>query len=294
MTQYGTWVSYSGSARLILAIILLVAAGGLIFAGIRFRRPVRFRRPSSTLTVFMLLAWGLTAVAFLSCLAVYVGQERRDHIAKAPPADPIAVWSVTAAVVLILVVYLASPQGRWVRVSSAAIAAMAALAIFELPFDLIIWTRIYPPVPPDPELYRALFFAPLVLVELTTLSLLSMTAMVKLSRPAFFCLALMLLVFAVWALAGFGYPSAPVPFAMNVVSKILAFVTALSLYFPEWFTWRRRSRADGGVEQVPGNTRRASSGVVEPSNTSGSTNANPGAMVSGVNRVSPGGRAVGG
>ena len=86
--------------------------------------------------------------------------------------------------------------------SSGAIAAMAAAAIFELPFDLIIWTRIYPPVPPDPALYRALFFAPLVLVELTTLSLLTLTPMVKLSRTAFFCLALMLLVFAVWALAG--------------------------------------------------------------------------------------------
>jgi hypothetical protein len=48
---------------------------------------------------------------------------------------------------------------------------------------------------------------------------------VKLSRPAFFCLALMLLVFAVWALAGFGYPS-------------------------EWFTRRRRSQPDTGIEQA--------------------------------------------
>jgi hypothetical protein len=98
--------------------------------------------------------------------------------------------------------------GRWVRLSSAVIGAIAAAAIFELPFDLIIWTRIYP--------------------------------------PAFFCLALMLLVFAVWALAGFGCPSAPVPFAMNLVSKIIAFVTALSLFFPEWFTWWRESRSDAG------------------------------------------------
>jgi hypothetical protein len=251
MTQYGTWVSYSGGARLILAIILLAAVGGLAYAGIRLRRPVRFRRPGSTLTVFMLLAWGLAGVAFLSCLAAYVAQERREHIAKAPPADPIAVVTFTAAVVLVLVVYIATPRGQWVRLSSAAIAAMAAVTIFELPFDLIIWTRIYPPIPPDPALYRALFFAPLVLVELTTLSLLTMSPMVKLSRSTFFCLALMLLVFAVWALAGFGYPSAPAPFAMNAVSKIIAFVTALSMFFPEWFTWRRESRSVGGLEQAP-------------------------------------------
>jgi hypothetical protein len=250
MTKYGTWVSYSGGARLILAIILLAAAGGLVYAGIRLRRPVRFRRPGPTLTVVMLLAWGLAGVAFLSCLAAYVSQERRELIAKAPPADPIAVVTVTATIVLVLVVYIAAPRGRWVQLSSAAIAAMAAVTIFELPFDLIIWTRIYPPVPPDPALYRALFFAPLVLVELTTLSLLTMSPMVKLSRTTFFCLALMLLVFAAWALAGFGYPSAPVPFAMNAVSKIIAFVTALSLFFPEWFTWWRKSRPNGGLEQA--------------------------------------------
>ena len=40
----------------------------------------------------------------------------------------------------------------------------------------------------------------------------------------------MLVVFAVWALSGFGYPSAPVPITLNVVSKILAFVTLLTLF----------------------------------------------------------------
>lgn len=198
----------------------------------------------------MVFGWGLTGVAFLSCVEAYVAQERRDGIAKAPPADPIALVSLTAAVVLFVIVYRATPYRRWIRLSSAAIAVLAALSIFELPFDLIISARIYPAVPPDPALYRALSFAPLVLVELTTLSLLTMTPMVKLSRTVFFCLALMVLVFAVWALAGFGYPSAPVPFAMNVVSKILAFVTALSLFFPEWFTPWRRSQPDDSVEQA--------------------------------------------
>jgi hypothetical protein len=43
----------------------------------------------------------------------------------------------------------------------------------------------------------------------------------------------MLGVFAVWALSGFGYPSAPVPITLNVVSKILAFVTVLTLFLPQ-------------------------------------------------------------
>jgi len=51
----------------------------------------------------------------------------------------------------------------------------------------------------------------------------------------------MLAVFAVWALAGFGYPSAPVPITLNVVSKILAFVMVLTLFLPP----RRQAGVDG-------------------------------------------------
>ena len=56
--------------------------------------------------------------------------------------------------------------------------------------------------------------------------------MVRLTRATFFSFALMLGVFALWALSGFGYPSAPLPTALNVASKILAFVTALTLFLP--------------------------------------------------------------
>jgi len=37
---------------------------------------------------------------------------------------------------------------------------------------------------------------------------------------------------------------------MNVVSKLLAFVTGLSLFFPEWFTPWRRNQPMAGAEQV--------------------------------------------
>jgi hypothetical protein len=109
---------------------------------------------------------------------------------------------------------------------------MAGPIIFELPFDLIVMARTYPPIPPDPALYRALFFMPLFLVEITTLLLLLLSPMVRLTKATFLSFALMLTVFAVWALAGFGYPSAPIRYALNVVSKPLAFTTVLTLFFP--------------------------------------------------------------
>jgi hypothetical protein len=74
---------------------------------------------------------------------------------------------------------------------------------------------------------------PLLLVEITTLLLLRLSPMVRLTRATFFFFALMLGVWAAWALAGFGYPSAPLPIALNIASKILAFVTAFTLFLPQ-------------------------------------------------------------
>ena len=82
-----------------------------------------------------------------------------------------------------------------------------------------------------------------MLIEVTTLSLLTMSPLVKLSRGALFAFASMLAVFAVWALFGFAYPSTLVPTALNMLSKILAFVTVLCLFLPQ------RARAS---TQVPG------------------------------------------
>ena len=45
--------------------------------------------------------------------------------------------------------------------------------VFELPFDLIVMARTFPPIPPNPALYRVLFFAPLFAIEITTLALLT-------------------------------------------------------------------------------------------------------------------------
>ena len=78
----------------------------------------------------------------------------------------------------------------------------------------------------------ALVYPSLVLVELTTLLLLRLSPMVRLTRATFFSFALMLGVWAAWALAGFGYPSAPLPIALNIASKLLAFVAASTLFLP--------------------------------------------------------------
>jgi hypothetical protein len=95
---------------------------------------------------------------------------------------------------------------------------------------------------------RVLFFAPLFVVEFSTLALLTLSPMVRLTRVTFFVFAAMLVVFAVWALAGFGYPATHTYYTCNVISKILAFVTLLTLFQPRlaWAGARDRLRVRSG------------------------------------------------
>jgi hypothetical protein len=243
--HYGTWVTYSGAARVSLAAALLAIAAGIILAGTLLplsastARPPRAGRPSRTASrarsvkVAMISAWVLAIVAFGVGASLYVEQLRRVHLAQAPPDDPITPVTVIAVMITFIVIFIASPHRFGPRLLSAAVGAMAGVMIFELPFDLIVMTRTYPPIPPDPALYRAYFFAPLILTEITSLSLLALSPMVRLARSTFVSLALMLAVFAIWAMSGFGYPSSPGPITLNVISKILAFVTTLSLFLPQ-------------------------------------------------------------
>jgi hypothetical protein len=165
-------------------------------------------------------------------VAVYVLAVRHDHFAKAPPSEPITPVTIVTAGAVFVIILIASTGRPGARLASAVVAAIAGPMIFELPFDLIVMARTYPPIAPDPALYRLVFFAPLFFVEITTLLLLSTSARVRLTRPALLSLALILVVFTAWALDGdgFAYPAAPFPIAMNVLSKLLAFAVVLGLF----------------------------------------------------------------
>jgi hypothetical protein len=151
----------------------------------------------------------------------------------AAPTDPITPVTLIAAGLTFFILLIAgSENGGGSAFAGAVIGAMAAPMIFELPFDLIVMARTYPAVPPDPVAWRVLFFAPLFLVEITTLALLTLSPMVRLSRTALYSVALMLGIFALWGLFGFAYPASPMPITLNVVSKLAAFAAALSLFLP--------------------------------------------------------------
>src|SRR5215467_12333713 len=248
MSLNGGWVSYGGDARIELAAGLLVVAGCAAYAGIRLRRPIQAARPPASVVVLMFSLWVVALIAFLVGLAVYVQQFVHDypHI-KSGVSNPITPVTLLAAAAIFGIIMTRTGWRYQTRLGSAVVGAMAAPMIFELPFDFIVMARTYPALPPDPAFYRAVFFTPLFLVELTTLWLLTLSPMVRVRRSTFFCFALMIGVFGIWALSGFGYPQSALPITMNVVSKLLAFITALTLFLPDRLAnWRT-----DGPAQIP-------------------------------------------
>jgi hypothetical protein len=232
---FGTWTDYAGAGRIELAVVLIVIAAALGVAAARgwpHPRPAPPRPHRRSVTIVLVVSWFLALVAWIGCVAVYVVQARHDFRHLSAPSDPIFPVTFIGAGAVFVTILITSRRRFPVTLAGAVIGAMAGPVIFELPFDLIVMARTYPAVDPHPALYRVLFFAPLFLIEVITLALLARSPLAR-PGPAFGgLLGLMLALFAVWALDGFGYPSAPLPIALNVVSKLAALAAALSLFLP--------------------------------------------------------------
>jgi hypothetical protein len=231
LAQYGTWTPYAGNAATILAVVLLILAGLLAYLGSRLRSSIEPGRPGTAVSVLLVVMWLVSLATFAVAAATYIRALFQQYGEFAPPASPIGPITLFSAVVaFITIAYLTRHNGLTVALGSAIVGSAAAPMIFELPFDLVVMFRLYPPVSAQ---YTLLYFLPLFLVELSSFSLLTLSPAMKLSNIAVFSLAAMFFVFSVWALDGFSYPSSPGPFALNAVSKVLSFATAIALFLPE-------------------------------------------------------------
>ena len=231
------WISYGGGEAILLAIVLLVVAGGFAYAGKRLRAPLRVARPGGAVAGFMIAIWLLAIYTVLVATFVYGLQVKQAYPGFVAPRVRVGTF-VDAAVTFFVILYLTRRWGWKVALASAVIGTAAAPMIFEFPFDLIVMARTNPPIPTHPMLYRQLFFLPLFLAEFSTVSLLTLLPSMRVTANAAYAVAGMFVVFAVWAAFGFAFPEEPLPLALNVVSKILCFVAAIML-----FVWR----ADGEV-----------------------------------------------
>jgi hypothetical protein len=232
MAQYGTWSPYGGSNSIRLAVGLFLVTSVLVYFAMRFHHPREVKRPGKFLGISLIILWLLFVITFLVAASIYVRVLYQQVGHFTGPVNPITLVTVISGVVTFLVIVNLTQRSKpWIVLESAIVGTIAAPMIFELPFDLIVMWRTYPPTPEIP--FTLLFFVPLFLVEISSFAMLTLSPLMKLSRYTLLLLAGMFLIFAVWALFGFAYPATPIPVALNVISKILAFATAASLFLPQ-------------------------------------------------------------
>jgi hypothetical protein len=230
MTHTVAWSPYVGSSSYILAGFLLLVTCVLTYFGFRFRYAIAVKGPGKFLGALLIGCWLLAVLAFLTAITAYGLAEQQQTI-QFRLTNPITPVTFTSAVIAFIVILCLTRQsGPRIAISSAIVGTIAAPMIFELPFDLLVMWQTYPPAPP--VLYTLLYFLPLFLVEILSFALLSFSPVMMLTRYTLFLLAGMFLIFAVWALFGFAYPAAPIPIAFNMISKVIAFATAISLFLP--------------------------------------------------------------
>ncbi len=243
MTGSSPWINYSGTAEIVLVAVLIAAAAAVAYAGIGLPLPARLPRPGRTATIIILGAWVLAVIALVACVHAYLTHVYEAGLEHHPATDDVTpVTLLGTAALFVIIAVMQRTRGWRVALGSAVAGAAAGPWIFEVPFDLIIMSRTHPVI--DPGMYRVVLFIPLILAGILTVAWVSLSPAARVHRATLWCLAGMLAVFAVWGLIGFSYPSAPGPLTLNALSKILALVTALTLFLPH------RARA-GTPEPAP-------------------------------------------
>ncbi len=226
---HASWESYSPPSATVLALILLAIAVLLVWGATRIRTPIAPARPGWIVTSLLVAIWLLSIAMVLVASHVYGEQLRQMHLLFRAPRVKVGTF-LYAAITFVVIAYLTRRFGWRTALVSGVIGAAAAPMLFELPFDLVVIAKIYPPIPPSPALYRELFFLPLFIVELSTIALLAVLPSMRITRGAVYALAAMFAVFALWAVFGFSYPDVWLPKSLNVASKILCFVAATLLF----------------------------------------------------------------
>ncbi len=231
---YGEWVPYSGNSAIILGVVLLVIAAIFTFLGLKLRNSLQVKMPGKAVGGVLVVVWFLSLLTWLVNIGVYVILLQQAKFTGTIPDNPITKFTLSFAFLSFFLIFQINVEkGAKVAFGSAILAAMAGPMVFELPFDLIVMGRTYPPIPPDPTVLRALFFFPLFLVELTTMSLLFFSPLFKVTKYTLYSLAGMFLVFAIWGFLSFSFAYTTEFLILNVVAKALAFVVVVTLFLPE-------------------------------------------------------------
>jgi hypothetical protein len=220
-TGFIVWSAYTGDETLLLAVFLFLVGALVIFLGGRLKKDFRFPMPWAWLKVIVLVVWVLQILILLRVF---------KHIATVDPnagvtGPVLPVTLAAAACTFAFVAYVLRRNGARTSLGGAFVAAVAGPMIFELPFVLIV-----APVSSVPTEPGAVLTIPFFLAMFTTLAMLTFSSKSAITRYAAYSFGAMFVVFSVWALLGFAYPSDPALFALNASSKVLGFATIALMF----------------------------------------------------------------
>ncbi len=187
------------------------------------RNEIRLPRMGKILGAIVVVIWAFSILTFLKInadLARYTGSA-----GNLGPIFPITVF--TAICTFGYVAYISKRDGFFASVGRGFLAFIAGPMVFEFPFLLIV----IPTVRAHPIL-ALIFLTPLFAIIFTTLSMLLFSKKVAITKYSVYFYGSMIFVFALWALDGYSYPSNPISFILNAISKVLGFACVASMFPP--------------------------------------------------------------
>ena len=200
------------------------------------RKPIQLPHPGRILKVVLVIIWIIPILFFLAVIRVIA---EKTH--NAPSTGPILPITIASAVITFAYLeYVTRKGGILSALGNGFIGAVAGPMVFEFPFDLIV-IRLLTIGP----FGIIIFFGPLFTVIFTTLALLLFSKRTAITKYSLYSLAAMFLVFALWALEGFSYPSNPISFTLNAVSKVLSFTTIIAMFSRGERTEEKRVAQEG-------------------------------------------------
>ena len=217
------WSPYTGSAKLLLFLLLLVIGAGIIWAGTKVKKPITLPRMGTIVLVVVMVIWAFSILTFLRivrAVARYTGSA-----ASLGPIFPITIFSAICA--FAFVAYVSRKGGVLSSLGNGFLAFIAGPMVFEFPFILIVIPQVHAPLGA-----ALIFFIPLFIIIFTTISMLLYSRRTAITKYSLYFYGAMIVVFAIWALDGYSYPTNPVSFVLNAISKVFGFVAVAAMFVP--------------------------------------------------------------
>ena len=235
-TGFIVWNPYTGQTALLIALFMFLLGAGIVILGSRLRKDLRLPMPWRWLKVVIVLVWILQILILLRVFKHIISVDPSAGVTG--PVLPVTLAS--AACTFAFVAYYLRRNGAASALGGAFAAAVAGPMVFEFPFILIV-----APVASTPTDPGASLTIPFFLAMFTTLALLTFSSKARITRYTLYSLGAMFLVFGVWALFGFEYPSDAILLTLNGASKVLGFATTAAMF------WKAQ-----GASVVPAPTER--------------------------------------